>query len=272
MNGIYIAVFSVTAIGLFCAAVLSLASKLMFVKVDERVAEVQGALPGANCGACGYPGCSGYAVALLSGKGVKTNLCTPGGDDVVAKISALLGVKAESVVHKYAIVHCRGDSGAQQKKMDYFGIQSCAAAKQLYGGEGACAFGCLGSGDCQKLCPSNAICIENSLARIIPGLCTGCGLCVKTCPNNLISVESADRKVSVLCKNIEKGAAARKKCSNCCIACGKCVRECPAAAIVLEENLAGIDYEKCNSCGRCAEICVTKCIQPSADKLLINKT
>ena len=261
MNGIFIAVFSVTTIGVICAAVLSIASRLMYVRVDERVAGLQACLPGANCGACGYPGCSGYAVALLSGGGVKTNLCTPGGPDVLAKISAILGVEAASVERKAAVVHCRGDCNAQQKKMDYFGLQSCAAAKQLFGGEGACAFGCLGYGDCQKACPSNAVCIENGLARIDARLCTGCGLCVKACPNNLISTMNAGITVSVLCRNIEKGAVARKKCSSGCIACGKCVKECPSAAITVEDNLAGIDYEKCTLCGHCAEVCVTKCIQ-----------
>jgi len=264
MDAIFIAVFSVTSIGIVCAVVLSMASKIMAVKVDERVAQILECLPGVNCGACGYPGCSGYAAALNSG-GVKTNLCSPGGREVTAKISALLGVEAESVVRKIARVSCRGDKSAQQNKMKYMGIQSCAAAKQLFGGEGACAFGCLGYGDCQSVCHYNAICIEDNLARINPKLCISCGLCVKACPNNLISIENADLPVSVLCKNIEKGAITRKKCSKGCIACGKCVRECPSAAITLEDYLARIDYEKCTGCGHCAEVCVAKCIQLRQD-------
>ena len=260
MNGIFIAVFSVTAIGVFCAAILSIASKLMYVKIDERVAQLQALLPGANCGACGYPGCSGYAAALLGGN-VKTNLCSPGGPAVVEAISAILGVEAASVEQKAAVVHCRGDCNARQKKMDYKGIQSCAAAKQLFGGEGACVFGCIGYGDCQKVCPSNAICIENSLARIDKRLCTGCGLCVKACPNKLISIEDAGIAVAVFCKSIEKGAVVRKKCSKGCIGCRKCIQGCMSAAISVEENLAAIDYEKCSRCGGCAEVCVTKCIQ-----------
>ena len=148
-----------------------------------------------------------------------------------------------------------------QKRMDYRGIQSCAAAKQLFGGEGACAFGCLGYGDCQKVCPSNAICVEGSLARIDKRFCTGCGLCVKACPNNLILVEDAAIAVAVLCRNIEKGALTRKKCSKGCIGCRKCIQACLSEAIAVEDNLAGINYKKCSRCGGCAEACVTKCIQ-----------
>ena len=262
MNAIIIAVFYVTSIGLISAIVICVASKLMYVKVDERVTQIRDCLPGANCGACGFKGCSDYAEALISESNTKTNLCLPGGAAVSAQISAILGVEAGNVQQKYAVVHCRGDSNAQQKKMDYIGVQSCEAAKQLFGGEGACAFGCLGYGDCRKACPSNAVCIENSLARIDTRLCKGCGLCVKTCPNSLISIEDAGITVSVLCSNIEKGAFVRKKCSSGCISCSKCVRECPAEAITIEDNLAKIDQEKCTGCGHCAEICVTKCIQP----------
>ena len=269
MNAIFIAVFYVTAIGIISAIVISVASKIMAVKIDQRAAQIQDCLPGANCGACGYPGCSGYAAALATVKDVKCNLCTPGGAAVMAKISALLGIDAGTIERQFAVVHCRGDNSARQKKMNYYGIQSCEAAKQLFGGEGACAFGCLGYGDCQKVCPSTAICVENGLARINTLFCTGCGLCAKTCPNNLISVKAAGGlAVSVLCKNIEKGALVRKECANGCIGCGKCVRECPAGAITLEENLARIDYSKCvpyrsqaeNGCARCAAVCVTRCI------------
>lgn len=268
MDTIYVAVFSVTSIGVICAALLCIASKLMYVQTDERITELLEILPGANCGACGYPGCTGYASALLGG-GVKGNLCTPGGPAAAEKIGAMLGIEAGTVEKKSAVVHCRGD--VQKKKMDYSGIRSCGAARQLFGGEGSCAFGCLGYGDCLKVCPVSAICIENSLARINTNLCTGCGLCVKACPNALITIEKTDRAATVMCKNAEKGAAVRKKCTNGCIACGKCVKECPAGAIVMEDNLARIDYAKCTDCGRCAEVCVTKSIQPFAKPMLIDK-
>ena len=262
MNTIIIAICSVTVIGAVCAIILSTASKVMAVTEDERVTQVQECLPGSNCGACGYPGCSGYAAALASGENdIKNNLCVPGGSAVAQKIAGILGGEAADIEAKIAVVHCRGDLSVQQKKMNYTGIQSCTAAKQIFGGEGACAFGCIGYGDCKIVCPSGAICIENGLARINTTLCTGCGLCVKSCPNKLISVENESLKNVVLCKNTEKAAAVRKKCSSGCIACGRCVRECPSQALALENNLAKIDYEKCTGCGHCTEICMPKSIQ-----------
>jgi RnfABCDGE-type electron transport complex B subunit len=260
MDTIITAIISIAAIGAVCAVILSLASKFMAVKIDERVAKIQECLPGSNCGACGYPGCSSYAEALISG--TKTNLCTPGGADVLQKINDILGGDNtdSAFEEKTAVINCRGDLSAQQIKMDYKAIKTCAAAKQIFGGERACAFGCLGYGDCKIACPSDAVCIESGLAKINKN-CTGCALCVKACPNNLISIEKKSVPVVILCKNIEKGAVARKKCSNCCLGCGRCVRECPDGAITLTDNLAKIDYEKCTDCGHCAEVCIAKCIQ-----------
>ena len=261
MNGIIVAISSVTVIAAACAALLCIASKVMYVKVDERIEKIQEALPGSNCGACGFPGCSGYAEALVTGEGVKSNLCPPGGADAIKRISEILGVEAEAAVRLVAVVHCGGDSAAQNKKMCYTGIQTCYAAKQVFCGESACAYGCLGYGDCKIVCPENAICMENGLARINRNLCTGCGICVKACPNKIIAIESGDRKTVIACSNIEKAAAARKRCTKCCFGCGKCMRECPEKAIVIENNLAKIDNEKCTDCGHCAETCPTKCVQ-----------
>jgi len=259
MYSIFIAVFSVSAIGAILAAILCIASKFMNVKVDERLSQLDEIMPGANCGACGFPGCSGFAKALLSGN-AKPNECPPGGPDLVKKISAILGVEAESIEQKIAVVCCSGDRNVRQKKMEYFGLQSCEAAKTLFGGDNACANGCLGFGDCQVVCPSNAICMLDGLARIIYENCTGCNLCVKACPNRLISIEKAGIPVLIACKNTEKGAVTRKKCSSGCIACTKCVKECPDGAITIENNLAKIDYTKCSGCGKCVAVCMTKCI------------
>ena len=261
MNAIFMAVFAVTVIGIICAVLLSTASKVMFVKTDERVTAIQGCLPGSNCGACGYAGCAGYAEALVADANIKTNLCTPGGDSVVAELSRIMGVDGGASAKKVAVVHCSGDSEAQQVKMDYTGIPTCYAATEVFGGQGACTYGCLGYGDCRKACPFDAICIENGLAKINAN-CTGCGLCVKVCPNNIIAIAENMNIPVIMCQNHEKGGVVRKKCSKGCIACTKCVRECPVTAIVMEDNLAVIDPEKCNGCGHCAEICMTKCIHP----------
>ena len=260
MNTIILAVGSVTVLGLLCAVMLAVASKVMAIKVDERVALVRELLPGANCGACGFSGCDGYAEALVN-EGVMTNLCTPGGDKASKEVSAVLGVDAADVLECVAVVICSGDSAARQGRMDYNGIKTCIAAKQLYGGQNACGFGCLGFGDCAAVCPEDAICIENGLARVDQRRCVGCRMCANTCPNKIILMDYSVSTAAVLCKNTEKGAVVRKKCSCGCIGCMKCVRECPTEAITVVDNLARIDQAKCSGCGHCAEICVSKCIR-----------
>jgi len=260
MDAIAIAIVYITIIGAACAVILSVAAKVMYVAVDERIVQIQDALPGTNCGACGFPGCSGYANALIEDSTVKSNLCPPGGAEAIAKISAVLGIESEAALSKTAVVHCGGDADARVLKMAYKGIQTCYAANEVFYGESACAYGCLGYGDCVAACPIDAICLENGLARVNTN-CTGCGLCVKACPTRIISVNEGGLKPVIACSNIEKAAAVRKKCTKCCIGCGRCARECPEKAIIMENNLAKINYEKCNNCNKCLDLCPTKCIQ-----------
>ena len=80
--------------GLIFGVLLGVASKVFAVKEDERVPKILEVLPGANCGGCGFAGCSAYATALCKG-GVKTNMCPVGGDAVSEKISEIMGVKNE---------------------------------------------------------------------------------------------------------------------------------------------------------------------------------
>ena len=261
-NVIIMAIASVSGLGLICSIMLAIASKVMAVEVDERVSQVGEIMPGANCGACGYAGCDGYANAIVN-EDAETNLCTPGGAEVSKAISSIMGVEAAATVQTYALVCCRGDSAAQHNKMEYSGIESCKAAKQFYGGQNACVFGCLGFGDCAAVCPNNAICVDGGLARVLSADCIGCKLCVKACPNDIIVMEQNAGFAAVMCMNTEKGAVVRKKCSAGCIACTKCVRECPVQAIEMRDNLAVIDYSKCTNCGKCAESCITKCIRAS---------
>lgn len=262
LNDILLAAALVTGIGLICGILLALASKFMNVKREERFDMLRSLLPGANCGACGYTGCDGYAKALLSGK-VKTNLCVPGADSVSKKLSEALGVKFEDVIEQVAFVHCNGNCDAVKDKQVYHGIESCVAANLIYGGTLSCTYGCLGYGDCQKVCPENAICIEDSVARVDTRKCIGCGLCVKTCPNNLITLFSDINKTVVMCSNKEKGASTRKHCVNGCIGCKKCELNCPSKAVKVIDNLAVIDYDKCTGCGICVSNCPVKCIKES---------
>ena len=144
--------------------------------------------------------------------------------------------------------------------MEYVGINTCFAAKQLFGGQGACTYGCIGFGDCMHVCPSDAICVKDRLARIDPRKCSGCGVCVKVCPVDIITVEPEPVYVTVMCKSTEKGAAVKSKCSRGCIGCKKCEKICPAKTITVTESLAAIDNTICYGCRECVDVCMTKCI------------
>ena len=256
---ILIAIAVVTVVGIICGVVLALASHFMGVKADERVSTIRECLPGANCGACGYTGCDGYAKAIVE-EGAKTNLCVPGATAVAEKVSAILGVEAEAVESRVAFVHCNGIPEAAKDKAVYEGVKSCKSECLIYGGSKACVYGCVGCGDCASVCPKRAICVEDGIARVNKKLCIGCGLCVKTCPKGIISLIPANAKVAVMCSNKEKGATVRKECTNGCIGCKKCELSCPKDAIHVENNLSKIDYEKCVGCGLCAKVCPVQCI------------
>ncbi len=260
MKEIIIPSLLIGGIGLIAAAVLTLASRFMGVKANEKEKNILSTLPGANCGACGYPGCEAYAKALASGETSTVSLCVPGADGVSKQISEILGVEFEGVTKKTAFIHCRGDCTHNKEKAFYQGISSCAAAVGYFGGEGACSQGCIGYGDCAAACPADAICIENGIAHVDPRKCIGCGLCTKVCPNKIISLMSGAEKVYVTCSNTEKGAVTRKKCDVGCIACTKCAKVCPTGAAEVINNLSHIDYGKCIRCGKCAEVCPVQCI------------
>ena len=168
MTSIMFPAVIVGGIGLICAIVLVVAAKVMALPADELFDSIRAELPGANCGACGYAGCDDYAKAVAH-DGAKTNLCVPGGAGVAAKVSAAMGVAAESVEAKYAVVRCSGNCYATDSVMDYKGKQSCAACNFFYQGKGSCSHGCLGYGDCINAC-------QYPCARAVPpyvGDCAG---------------------------------------------------------------------------------------------------
>lgn len=248
-------------IGLLCAVLLTLASKYFGVKEDEKIEKIREVLPQVNCGACGFSGCDGYAKALSSGATTKANLCMPGGDGTAKEIAQILGIEAGEVVEKVAYVSCNGTNLPEEKKYEYQGINTCRAAKLLYSGDNYCTFACVGYGDCVKVCPRDAICLnEKGVASIDPRKCIGCGLCVSECPSGLIKLIRDTERVVVVCNNHYKGAAVRRFCNNGCIACGKCERSCPEGAIKVVDNLAVIDYDKCTGCGICKTVCPVGCI------------
>ncbi len=259
---ILIPVLLLLGTGLLCALLLTVASAFFGVDHDEKADAIRECLPGANCGACGFSGCDGYAAALSEGKTDKVNLCIPGGDGVAKDIASIMGVEAAAVDEVVAYVGCNGACSPEEKKYDYSGPKTCKAANMSFSGDRFCTFACLGYGDCVRVCPRDAIVInERNIAEIDPKKCIGCGLCARTCPNSIIHLVRDTARVVVKCSNHNKGAEVRKVCKVGCISCGKCEKTCPTGAIKVVDNLATIDYEKCIDCGKCASVCPVKCIK-----------
>ena len=260
MQGIVFAAAVAALVGLIAAILLAVAAKYMSVPVDEKFPSIRKCLPGANCGACGYAGCDGYAGALADGTEEKTNKCIPGGKTTADELSRLFGKEAEPITERVAFVRCSGSNEATGKKAEKLGYKTCKAAGLSFGGDGLCRFGCLRYGDCADACPSDAIRIINGVAKINQNVCTGCGVCVNTCPRKLIMLIEKKELPKVACMNEDKGAVTRKICTAGCIGCGLCMRNCPAEAIQVKNALASIDETKCIGCNTCKSVCPSNCI------------
>lgn len=250
----------ILALSLAAGILLLVFSQLFNVEKNPLEREIRECLPGINCGACGYKGCDDYAVALVE-NGAKPNLCIPGAQKTADQISDILGTEKTQVEDLIAFVACNGHCEATSKVSKYEGIRTCRAASQLYGGPGACRFGCLGLGDCAAACPSNAICMIDGIAHVDTSRCVACGLCKQICPKHIITMLPQEATAAVMCSNKQKGADARKVCKNACIGCKKCEKACPAGAIAVVDNLAQIDYTKCTYCGHCVTECPTGCLK-----------
>ena len=242
-------------IGFIAAVMLAVAAKFMAVPVDETAVKIRECLPGANCGACGYAGCDDYAAALSQDRSIKTNLCVPGADAAAASIAAVLGVEAEDVIEQIANVRCSGLCDAVKPEMDYQGLKTCAAVKSFFGGPNQCKYGCIGFGDCEKVCPYHAITVCNGLAKVDRSVCVGCGMCAKTCPQQIIDIIPDVKRVHVGCNSKDPGKITKDLCTAGCIGCKLCEKECKFDAIHVVDNHAVIDYEKCKNCGLCAKKC-----------------
>lgn len=255
------AALSLGAAGLFIGALLAIAAQKFKVETDERVSLLTQALPGANCGGCGYPGCAALAEAIASGE-AKTNACPVGGLSVAKKIAKIMGVGDEEEQEPLvAVVYCQGGNNEAVIAADYDGIEDCAALNAL-GGNKECPYGCLGLGSCVKACPFDAMHMdENGLPVVDRDKCTGCGACVRACPRGVIDLVPVSKEVHILCRSFDRGPAVRKYCSVGCIACTICVRSCPQKAISMDKGtLAVIDYSICDNCGICATKCPAKTI------------
>lgn len=264
MSVILIAVIVLGLVGLISAVVLFVASKKFAVYEDPRIRQVGEVLPQANCGGCGYPGCSGFAAACVkaSESGSLSDLnCAPGGQKVMEQVAAILGLQASAAAPKVAVVRCQGTCDARPHGVEFDGAHSCRIQNMTGMGETQCLYGCLGEGDCEHACLFGAIRVNpvTRIAEVDETKCTGCGACAKTCPRGIIELRPQGpkgRKVVVLCNNKDKGALATKECKVSCIGCGKCVKTCEKfEAITLGTNLAHIDPDKCKMCLKCVEAC-----------------
>ncbi|MCF7853441.1 MAG: RnfABCDGE type electron transport complex subunit B [Candidatus Pacebacteria bacterium] len=242
--------------------VIALAAKAFAVKTDPRVEEVEELLPQANCGACGYAGCAEFARALVEGEATPEN-CPVSSPDEVQQIASVLGVSLGERLEKVAVVRCGGDNRLANWNANYNGILDCRSANLVAGGTKACQYGCLGLGTCARACPFDAIEITpHGLAVVHPDVCTGCGKCVAACPRNLIELVPKDAPLHNLCNNPEKGAQSRKVCDVSCIACQKCVKSAEEGQMYMDGFIARVNYENPPSADL-AEVCPTKCLQPS---------
>ena len=252
----------VLGISIVLGIMIVIVSHFFRLPSSEKKDAITEALPGANCGGCGFPGCEGYAEFLASG-GDDITLCAVGGASSVKSIAEILGKEAILPEKKVCTVLCQGtqgDNGHTHHRYDYLGTQTCSAASNLLGGPNSCTYGCLGFGDCVNVCMFNAISKNNGIVKINAKNCTACGQCVKICPKQVLRLLPVDSTVAVLCQNKWPGVQTRKSCDIGCIGCKRCEKACPSGAITTNGPLAAIDQSKCTHCGACIDVCPTHAV------------
>ncbi len=266
----FIPVLIFAVLGIVSGMLLTFASKIFAVKKDERIEKINNSLPNANCGACGYAGCADYADAIVKNN-APANLCRLGGADVTKLISKVMGVEAEIRERSVAVLHCNGNCNVTSKKFDFSGLDSCKAVSRFYGGDGLCAYGCIGLGDCVKVCEGHCISIKDKIANINISECVSCGKCVKTCPHGLFSLRPVSKYIEARCSSKDNGKITSLVCKNGCIACKLCEKKCPSDAIHVIDFHSVIDYDKCINCGECYKVCPTGTIVNTMENIICNK-
>jgi Na+-translocating ferredoxin:NAD+ oxidoreductase RNF subunit RnfB len=249
------------ALGILLAWLLAQANKRLYVFEDPRIEQVEEMLPHANCGSCGMVGCRNFAEAVVAGQ-AEPGRCTVNTPDMNASIAKLLGVALGQVEKRVARLACAGGAHVAYMRANYDGISTCRAAATVGGGGKACAWGCLGIGDCATVCEFDAIRMNDfDLPVVDAARCTACGDCVEVCPKDLFSLQPIAHKLWVACKSHADGDTAEAQCEVACTACGRCVADAAPGLIHLENNLAEIDYTR-NALAKsdCIERCPTGAI------------
>ena len=232
MNAILLSTVVVAIIAAVLGIVIVLVFRAFAVPVDERVEDLLALMPGANCGGCGYSGCSGYAEALADGTDTDVTKCTAGGSDTVEDLGAYLGLSGGVFIPKVAYVRCQGTTEHTHKRYNYTGSPNCQSAHGLFSGPNSCVYGCMGFGDCVTVCDFGAITIEDGIAKVDGTKCVACGKCVTACPKDLIAIIPKHTHTHMVkCQNHWPGGQARRNCSVACIGCQRCVKACPSGAI-----------------------------------------
>lgn len=244
LTEIWIATGAMIGLGFTLALVLALANRRFYVWEDPRIDQVDALLPGANCGACGLPGCRAFAEEVAAGA-VEPGGCTVSKEEEREAIAELLGVDVGGAEKNVARLACAGGTHVARQRVSYSGLATCRAANLVAGGGKGCAWGCLGLADCQVVCSFGAITMDaHALPLVDEALCTACGDCVEICPKGLFSLEPLSHRLWVACKNQAFGDEAETECQVACTACGLCVGDGPEGAMKMENNLPVIDYSQ----------------------------
>lgn len=234
----------VGGLGLMFGTLIAVLSQRLWVWEDPRIDAVTAMLPGNNCGACGQPGCRGFAEGVIA-QLIQPAQCTVMNSDQASAVASFLGIDVGTATRRVARLLCGGGTRRTIRHAEYRGLQTCAAAAAVAGGGTGCTWACLGLADCARACTFDAIVMNaDALPVVLPARCTACNDCVEACPRDLFTLMPVEHKLIVQCRSLLEGAAAEAVCSAACNACGRCVADAAPGLVRLEHGLARIDYSK----------------------------